>query len=193
MMLIDSSKKKWATAHLSVFRPRCSQCEPGRNDRSAGSDSSKSLIIFEPSARCNAKTLVKNGIAIPLWYFQRRDAAGNYVPSPLVNDMPAFQDVYAEVQGSDRSSIEWKALELLSDLYGASNFVLGPQGMDAAATSILRNAMAKTMADADFIGEQKKIFGFPHEYVNLDEVQNIVARIGSVRPELVEFFQKLMK
>jgi len=138
-------------------------------------------------------TLVKNGVAIPLWYFQRRDVAGNYVPSPLVNDMPAFQDVYTEVHGSDRSSIEWKALELLSDLYGASNFVLGPQGMDGASTAILRDAMAKTMADADFVNEQKKIFGFPHEYVNLDEVQNIVAQIGAVRPELVEFFQKLMK
>lgn len=138
-------------------------------------------------------TLVKSGIAIPLWYFQRRDPTGRYVPSPLVNDMPAFQDVYTEVHGSDRSSIEWKALELLSDLYGASNFVLGPQGMDPAATAALREAMAKTMTDADFLAEQNKVFGFPHEYVALDEVQNIVAKIGTVRPELVEFFQKLMK
>jgi hypothetical protein len=83
MMLIDSSKKKWATAHLFVFRPRCSQCEPGRNDRSAGSDSSKSLIIFEPSARCNAKTLVKNEISAAAAALPRTGARPKTVCAPL--------------------------------------------------------------------------------------------------------------
>lgn len=140
------------------------------------------------------QTLVKNGVAIPLWYFQRRDADGRYVPSPLVNDMPAFLDVYRQLRGDPRGGIEWEALELLTDFYGsASNFVWGPEGMDPAAIEPLRKAFALTMADPEFIAEQNQVFGFPHENLPLAEASKIIARLGHVSPALVEFFNKLMK
>ena len=138
-------------------------------------------------------TLVKNGVATPLFYFQRRDENGAYVPSSLINDMPAFQDVYRDLIGPERTGIDWEALELLTDLYGsASNFVWGPQSMEPAAIEPLRKAIASTMVDAEFIAEQNTLFGFPHEYLKPNEAQKIIARINSVSPQLVDYFSKMM-
>ena len=139
------------------------------------------------------QTLVKNGVAAPLFYFQRRDENGNYVPSPLINDMPAFQDVYRDLIGPERTGIDWEALELLTDLYGsASNFVWGPPNMEQAAIEPLRKAIASTMVDPEFIAEQNSLFGFPHEYLTPSEAQKIIARINTVSPQLVEYFSKMM-
>ena len=139
------------------------------------------------------QTLVKNGIAVPLFYFQRRDENGNYVPSNLINDMPSFQSVYRDVIGPNQTGIDWEALELLTDLYGsASNFVWGPPNMDPRAIEPLRAAVAKTMADPEFIAEQNALFGFPHEYLTPSEAQKIISRINTVSPQLIEYFSKLM-
>lgn len=139
-------------------------------------------------------TLVKNGTVMPLYYFQRRDAAGNYVANALVPEIPAFLEVYREMHGGKPSGIEWDALELITDLYGnASNFVWGPPGMNPAALPPLQKAFAATMVDPEFIAEQEKTFGHKHENVTSDEAQRIMARFNNVEPRLVEFFQKFMQ
>lgn len=137
-------------------------------------------------------TLVKAGKAVPLWYFQGRDASGAYVPSALAKGMPAFQDVYREVGGKPEG-LEWEALELLADLYGSvSNFVWGPPGMNPAAIEPLRKAFAKAMVDEEFIAEQMKLYGFTHENVGEAETKRIVGLIPNVKPELIAFFKKFM-
>lgn len=137
-------------------------------------------------------TLVKAGTAVPLWYFQGRDASGAYVPSALAKGMPAFQDVYREV-GGRQAGLEWEALELLADLYGSvSNFVWGPPGMSPAAIEPLRKAFAKAMVDEEFIAEQMKLYSFTHENVDAAETKRIIGLIPNVRPELVAFFKKFM-
>lgn len=137
-------------------------------------------------------TLVKAGKAVPLWYFQGRDASGTYVPSRLAGDMPAFQDVFRQVGGTP-SGIEWEALELLTDLYGAvSNFVWGPPGMDASALAALRKAFHATMIDEEFVAEQKKLYSFAHEDVDAAEARRIISLIPNAKPELAAFFKKFM-
>jgi tripartite-type tricarboxylate transporter receptor subunit TctC len=137
-------------------------------------------------------TLVKAGKAVPLWYFQGRNASGAYVPSDLARGMPAFQDVYREI-GGKTSGVELEALELLADLYGSvSNFVWGPPGMDPAALPALRKAFAAAMIDEEFIAEQMKLYGFTHQSVDVGETRRIIERIPSVKPELVAFFKKFV-
>lgn len=139
-------------------------------------------------------TLVKQGVVMPLYYFQRRNAAGDYLASPLVPEIPPFLDVYRAIHGGKPSGIEWDALELITDLYGnASNFVWGPPGMDPAALSPLQRAFAATMVDPEFIADQEKSSGHRHDNVSAAEIQRIMARFGSVEPRLVEFFQKFMR
>lgn len=137
-------------------------------------------------------TLVKNGVVVPVWYFQRRDAKGAYVSSPLVPEMTSFLDLYRQIHGSGPSGFEWEAFELLNDLYGnASNFVWGPPGMEPAALPPLQKAFAATLLDPEFIAEQKKMFGLVYENVPAEEAEKIVARIGNVDPKMIEYFLKL--
>lgn len=139
-------------------------------------------------------TLVKNGVVMPVWYFQRRDANGAYVASPLVPEMTSFLDLYRQIHGTGPSGFEWEAFELLNDLYGnASNFVWGPPGMEPAALPPLQKAFAATLLDPEFIAEQKRMFGLVYENVTSEEAKAIIARIGSVDPKMVEFFVKLMQ
>jgi hypothetical protein len=139
-------------------------------------------------------TLVKKGIVMPLYYFQRRNAGGDYVASPLIPEIPPFLDVYREVHGGKPSGIEWDALELMTDLYGnGSNFVWGPPGMIPAALAPLQKAFAATMVDPELIAEQEKTFGHKYENVTAAEAQRVMARFSSVEPRLVEFFHKFMQ
>jgi hypothetical protein len=137
--------------------------------------------------------LVKDGVVVPLWYFQRRDSSGAYVDSPLVKDMPAFLDVYRKIYGTNPSGIAWEALDFLAALFGrASNVVWGPPGMDPNAVRPLQKAFHATFADPDFIADQKKMFGFQYKEVNSEEVAKVTALLNSVDPKLVAYFQKLM-
>ena len=137
-------------------------------------------------------TLVKSGTAVPLWYFQGRNASGAYVPSPLGAGMPAFQDVFREI-GGKATGLEWEALELLADLYGSvSNFVWAPPGVEPASLAPLRKAVLAAMSDEEFIAEQNKLYGFTHQYVNAEETKRIVSLIPNVKPELVTFFKTFM-
>ena len=139
-------------------------------------------------------TLVKNGVVMPVWYFQRRDANGAYVSSPLVPEMTSFLDLYRQLHGGSPSGFDWEAFELLNDLYGnASNFVWGPPGMDLAALPALQKAFAATLLDPEFIAEQKKMFGLVYENVTSEDAQKIVSRIRNVDPKMVEYFLKLMQ
>jgi len=138
--------------------------------------------------------MVKKGIAVPLWYFQRKGPDGRYVDSPLVQDMKPFLEVYRRARGGEPSGIEWDALETLSTFYGVTQqFVWGPPGMDPRALAELREAFYKTVADPESIAEQEKIFGFRYEAVDIKEAESVVAKLKSVDPKLVAFFKKYME
>ncbi|MBN9080769.1 MAG: hypothetical protein BGP04_21075 [Rhizobiales bacterium 62-17] len=137
--------------------------------------------------------LVKSGVAMPLWYFPGRNKSGDFVPSPLVPDMPTFQDVYKQVRGDKKNELDWAALELMSDFYSVAHFLWAPPDADPKALAVLRSAVQKSMADPEFIDEQKRVFGFAYTHVPQDEAEKIVSRLKNVPPELVEYFRKLMQ
>ena len=137
---------------------------------------------------------VKDGLFVPLWYFQRRDGGGQYVDSPLVPDIPAFLSVYKQVHGKVPTGAKWDAMELVTELYGsASNFVWGPPGMNELAITVLRKAFYSAAADSQFGADQDKAFGFRYEPVEIAKSQKIVDRLSTVTPELVAFFKEFMR
>jgi tripartite-type tricarboxylate transporter receptor subunit TctC len=137
-------------------------------------------------------TLVKAGKAVPLWYFQARDKNGKFVPSELAKDIPAFQDVFSKAGGVP-NSLQWQALELLSDLHmSVTNFVWGPPGMDQSARAELQRALLSTMNDMEFVAEQMQLYGYAHQNVPAEDAQRILKIVSSVKPELSEFLKKFM-
>ena len=90
-------------------------------------------------------------------------------------------------------SLQWQALELLSDLHtSVTNLVWGPPGMDQAARIELEKAFLSTMNDKDFIAEQMQLYGYSHQNVPADDAQRILNIISNVKPELSDFLKKYM-
>lgn len=138
--------------------------------------------------------LVKEGKAVPLWYFPHRDGNGKFVNIASIKDMPAYHDVYRAVRGEKYESLEWKALELLTDLYGSGpNFVWGPPGMDPRATAALRKAFDVTVVDKAYLAEQMKVFQFEYEKVPPGDVEKIIAGFRNIDPEVVRYFAQRVK
>lgn len=137
---------------------------------------------------------VKTGQFMPLWYFQRRDAAGRWLDDPDVPGMPTFLRIFHDAHGTEPAGIEWQALQLLLDLYGSvGNFIWGPPGMDARAAAALRKAFYAAAADPAFAAEQDKTFGFRYGVVPIDEAQKVVERLNNVAPDVAAFFQAFMR
>jgi tripartite-type tricarboxylate transporter receptor subunit TctC len=137
-------------------------------------------------------TLVKAGKAVPLWYFQARDKDGKFFPSELAKDIPTFEGVFSKAGGIPHS-LQWQALELLSDLHtSVTNLVWGPPGMDQAARNELEKAFLSTMNDKEFIAEQMQLYGYSHQNVPAEDAQRILNIISNVKPELSEFLKKYM-
>ncbi|MGD9714751.1 MAG: hypothetical protein AB7V46_22225, partial [Thermomicrobiales bacterium] len=136
---------------------------------------------------------VKQGLFVPLWYFQRRDPNGDWLVDPSMKGMPTLLGTYKALYGKSPSGIEWDALQLMADLYGSvSNFVWGPPGMDTKAVEPLRKAFYAAASDPKFLAEQDRVFGFRYESVPIDEAQNVVAQLSKVDGKLVEYFKQLM-
>lgn len=136
---------------------------------------------------------VKDGLFVPLWYFQRRDATGKLFDDPDARGLPTFLSAYRAAYGGDPSGPDWDALRFASEVYGvAGNFIWGPPGMHEKAAEILRQAFAKAFVDPGFLAEQDKTFRFRHPPVPIEEARKVVAKLAAVDESMTRFFQTLM-
>lgn len=141
-----------------------------------------------------APTMGKAGTVMPLWYFPHRDESGKFVPIPAIKEMPSFSDVHQAIIGGTNDSIEWKAMELLSDIFGSGpNYVWGPPGMDPKATEDLRKAFIATMSDKAYQDEQQTIFGYVHESVPKSAVDKVIESFGNIDARVVDYIAKILK
>lgn len=123
-------------------------------------------------------TLIKKGAGKLLWYFPVKDDDGNWVKSANTGAIPTFLEVYKQVHGKDPSGPEWERFNYWADVFSlATTFLMGPPGMDKAATSDLRNGVAKMITDKDYIAAQKKLFGFA---ARLADATKVSARMNKI-------------
>jgi tripartite-type tricarboxylate transporter receptor subunit TctC len=136
---------------------------------------------------------IKQGLFVPLWYFQRRDAKGDWVVDPAMKGMPTLLGTYREVYGKMPAGTEADALAMVADLYGSvANVVWGPPGMAPEAVAPLRQAFYAAASDPSFQAEQDRTFGFRYEPVPVAEAEQVVAGLSKVDPKLVAYFKQLM-
>jgi tripartite-type tricarboxylate transporter receptor subunit TctC len=136
--------------------------------------------------------MVKNGHAVPLWYFANEDANGKVVKDPNITDMPTYRDVYAKVKGKPPSGPMWEALRLMSRVTG-QYIMVGPPNMDKAALTRLRKVFDATVADADYQKEAKRILGFETPGVKLGDALKLIGEVAKADPAVVAEIAKLMK
>lgn len=136
--------------------------------------------------------MVKNGHAVPLWYFASEDAKGMAVADKDIPDMPMFREVYKKAKGKDPSGSVWQALQVMNRISG-KYLVIGPPGMNKAALERLRKVFTQTAADPNLRQEYKKILGFELAPIPVEEMQAVYANLSKLDPGAVAEITKLMK
>ena len=136
--------------------------------------------------------MVKNGHAVPLWYFAGEDAKGAPVPDKDIPDMPMFRDVYKKAKGKEPSGPVWQALQVMNRISG-KYLVIGPPDMNKDALDRLRKVFAKATADPELRQEFKKVLGFELTPIPVADMEAIYAGFSKLDAGAVGEISKLMK
>jgi tripartite-type tricarboxylate transporter receptor subunit TctC len=143
-----------------------------------------------------AASLVQAGNAVPVG--QRGIVrGGQIVRDPRVPDIPTYFEIALERRGEEvRRSVEYRALAALVGMGALSREVVYPPGVDQALVDLMRQALADTFADPEFLAAAEKILSFQIDFLPGAEAQEIVQRIvreAGEDPEAMEYLRRLAK
>jgi tripartite-type tricarboxylate transporter receptor subunit TctC len=138
-------------------------------------------------------------IVIPLWQLAARGKDGGYPRSPALPDLPTFEEFYASVNGGKApSGFLYEVLRTSSDpLVAMFRTAMMPPKANPEAVAIMRKAFVDLWQDKDFIRDYSNVVKTTPLLRPGEEAQQIVAALGSVKPEIkafiVDYTNKLVK
>jgi tripartite-type tricarboxylate transporter receptor subunit TctC len=140
-------------------------------------------------------TLVKTGLAIPIWYDPNYDGK-TFVPAQVMahTGIPTFPEFYRKVKGADPSGqlLEAYQTNLLVDSNMLRTIAM-PPGSPQAAVDALRKAVAALNDDKDYAADcMKAIQTVPHYEVN-PNLNDEVSKALTISPEMRTFIAAYMK
>lgn len=139
------------------------------------------------------RTIVKDGSAIPLFYYPSVSADGKIIESPHIKDMPSIYEYYKATKGKEPSGIAWDALKWMYIVTGNMIYAsFTPPGAPAEAVAALRQGFDKSKVDPEFVTKLQKAIGIPIEFVDVAEGRKIVDSVDSVSPEIVAYMKKII-
>lgn len=145
-------------------------------------------------ARIDATT-IKEGQAIPLWYFAAEDGEGKPVRHAALEaaGVRPFQDVYREITGRAPSGVAWQALQWIGEWQTkAIWFVTSVPGTPADRLAVLRESFWKAVEDPEYQAAARKSAGAVPTFNRPKETIDSVARAERVDDELSRFLTKLI-
>ena len=93
--------------------------------------------------------------------------------------------------GGEPSGELYEAFKFAEKTHGTANWlIMGPPGMNAEATEILRVAVEKAMHDPETIAETKKIETNPYRHIGWDRASAVLEDIRNADPEIVKFWKE---
>jgi hypothetical protein len=128
-------------------------------------------------------------LVIPLWQIAPRGKDGSYPRSVALPDLPTFEEFYASVNGGKKpSGIKYEVLRHTSDpLVAMFRTALLPPKSTGEPVAILRAAFVDLWKDKAFVADYAKVIRTPPVMVSGDDAQEIVAALGTVKPEIKTF------
>ncbi|MGH7490655.1 MAG: hypothetical protein ACREMY_34335, partial [bacterium] len=134
-----------------------------------------------------AYNMVQRGIA----------RGGSIVRDPRLPDLPTYQEAVLSLKGeASRTTVEFRALELLVKLASMQREVVYPPGVAPELVETMRKAVADSFADEDFQATAEKQFGFRVESVTgaqaQEQIADVIRRASEDRAAL-EYLQTLAK
>jgi hypothetical protein len=131
-------------------------------------------------------SFIKSGDGIGIAYLVPVDRNGAYERSQYITEMPAFPDLYKELNGTLPSGSDWDALNWLTNQTGEMTFVgFAPRGVPSAALAALRHGFEAASNDPDFVNDAIKRNGVPFTFVNVPRGQAIFRSLAEVTPQVL--------
>jgi hypothetical protein len=114
------------------------------------------------------------------------DRSGAYERSRYITEMPAFPDLYQELNGRLPSGPDWDALNWLTNQTGEMTFVgFAPRATPAAALAALRHGFEAASNDPDFVNDAIRRNGVPFTFVDVTRGQAIFRSLAEVTPQVL--------
>ncbi len=136
--------------------------------------------------RSRNAAFIKSGDGIGIAYLVGVDRNGGYQQSRYITEMPAFPDLYREINGKLPSGPDWDALNWLTSQIGEMTYVgFAPPGTPAAMVAALRKGFAGASSDPEFVEDSIKRNGVPFTYVNVERGQAIFRSLADVTPAVL--------
>src|ERR1043166_3916059 len=129
---------------------------------------------------------ISSGQGIGIAYLVPVDRSGGYRKSQYIAEMPAFPDLYKDINGKPPPGADWDALNWLTNQTGEMTFVgFAPHGAPPAAVEALRKGFEEASNDAEFMNDSIKTNGCPFSYVDVPRGQAIFRSLAEVTPEVL--------
>jgi len=138
-------------------------------------------------------------VVLPLWQIGPRNKDGSYPRSPALPNLPTFEEFYATVKGGERpTGFTYQVLRASSDpLVAMFRTALMPPKTPSEAVAVMRTAFVELWKDRGFIRDYANVVQTEPILLTGEEAQDIVAALGSVKPEikafLVDYSNRLIK
>ncbi|MGH6914731.1 MAG: tricarboxylate transporter, partial [Geminicoccales bacterium] len=160
-----------------------------------GADRGPSRLAFErgefnanydttPGFQQNAKHLVREGKAVPMFALGVVDKGGNIVRDPNFPDLPSFYDAYQTMNGGKKPSgpafDAWKNLIQIGVM--ANKFFALPAETPKSIVETYRTTARKILADPEFKKNAAEIVG-GYEQVIGDDALPIIREATTMSPE----------
>jgi hypothetical protein len=128
-------------------------------------------------------------VVMPLWQIAPRGKSGGYPRSPALPNLPTFEEFYASVTGGKQpSGMLYQVMRSVSDpLCAMFRAAMMPPKSSSETVAIMRTAFLDLAKDKDFIGDYGRIVKSTPILRSGEEVQQIVAELGNVKPEIKAF------
>jgi tripartite-type tricarboxylate transporter receptor subunit TctC len=140
--------------------------------------------------------LIDTGIAMPLVQYDHLRADGTMGRSSDLPDVPTFLEVYKEIWGKDAkpSGEKWEALQLLTRIMDSMyRTVFMPPNAPDAAVAEMRAAFVKLAKDEGFIADFERITKAKPSFIIGAQGERIIADLGNVKPEFLNFLRKYVE
>jgi tripartite-type tricarboxylate transporter receptor subunit TctC len=136
-----------------------------------------------------APSLVKEGLAIGLWYDANPGAELGH-PSRQVEGLPivSFPELYRKIKGDMPSGQLWDAYRTILTINGAmQRQIVLPPGAPPAAVAALRAAVLELNDDKEHAEEAARTIGFVPEWVAGPDTNNEVRSAITISPDMRAF------
>lgn len=139
--------------------------------------------------------LVKSGLAMAYFYYPVTRPGGGFDRIALLESqgIKSFAEVYRDVFGKPPSGPKWEAMLLVNDLSTLMlRAMLLPKGSPQQAVAQLREGVAALGKDQAFLDDYKRVNALPPELVSADQGVEVLARLKTVKPEVVAVLKSVI-